>query len=60
MKELTHKDFFFCYTIELSDFLKENGISYIFKSRSIKDNAIFTLYQRTDGLKAKLDEFKNR
>jgi len=58
MNELSHKDFFFCYTLELSNYLKENGINYIFKSRSIKDGSIFTLYQKTDELRNLLITFK--
>lgn len=58
MKELTHKDFFFCYTIELSNYLKQHGVDYLFKSRSIKDGSIFTLYQKTDKLRELLISYK--
>lgn len=59
MKQLTDKDFFFCYTVELSTYLKENGVSYIFKGRSIKENNnIFTLYQKNDELQKLLDKYK--
>lgn len=58
MKKLTTKDFFFCYTIELSKYLSQNGVPYIFKGRSIKDNSIFTLYQKTSELQDLLTEFK--
>lgn len=56
--QLTSQNFFFCYTIELSNYLKENGINYIFKGRSIKDGSIFTLYQKTEKLQNLLNDFK--
>lgn len=58
MKKLTTQDFFFCYTKDLSNYLKENGVGYIFKSRSVKDGSIFTLYQKTDELMNLLIEYK--
>lgn len=58
MKHLTEQDFFFCFTKKLSIFLKEEGISYIIKARSIKDDAIYTVYQKTDELQRVLDKYK--
>lgn len=58
MKQLTEQDFFFCFTKKLSIFLKEEGISYIIKARSIKDNVIYTVYQKTDELQRALDKYK--
>lgn len=58
MKQLNEQDFFFCFTRKLSIFLKEEGISYIIKARSIKDNAIYTVYQKTDELQRALDKYK--
>lgn len=47
---ITTKDFYFCYTREISDLLKRHNISYILKAKSVRDDKIFTLYQRTEEL----------
>lgn len=57
MNELT-KDYFFCYTKSMSLYLKENGINYLFKAISIKNNQIFTLYKKTDELQKALDSYQ--
>ncbi|WP_342598800.1 hypothetical protein MHB48_15190 [Psychrobacillus sp. FSL H8-0483] len=58
MNEMT-KEYFFCYTKSMSNHLKECGINYIMKSRSIKNNQIFTLYAKSPELQKALDEYKN-
>lgn len=59
LEEVLNTDFFFCYTKELSLYLKEKNIPYILKARSIKDqNSIFTLYIKCKELQKALDEFK--
>ena len=60
MRNLNTSDFFFCYTKELSDFLSQNDLYYIFKAKSIKDNSVFTLYEKSDRLQGLLDEYKNQ
>lgn len=55
--QLSEKDFFFCFTKKLSIFLANEGISYIFKARSIKDSSIFTLYQKNEELQKALDKY---
>lgn len=61
MKQLTDKDFFFCYTVTMSMYLKEKGFSYLFKFRSIKEgNSICTLYQKSPELQQALDEYGNQ
>lgn len=47
MNKLTNKDFYFCYDAKMSSFLKEQGVEYILKARSCKDNRIFTIYERS-------------
>ncbi|MEK4628708.1 hypothetical protein MKZ17_10925 [Solibacillus sp. FSL R7-0682] len=42
--------FYYVYDVNLSKYIKSNGISYIIKARSIMDNRIFTMYERTDEL----------
>lgn len=57
--EATSNDFFFCYTKSLSLYLKEQGIPYIIKAKSIKDgDSIFTLYAKGEQLQSALDGFK--
>ncbi|MGI2326425.1 hypothetical protein [Planococcus sp. YIM B11945] len=56
--EATSNDFFFCYTKNLSLFLKEQGIPYIIKAKSIKDDSnIFTLYAKGEQLQRALDKY---
>lgn len=59
MKNPTDKDFFYCYTRVMSDYLKQHGIPYLFKFRSIKDNSICTLYYKTDELQRALNLFQS-
>ncbi|MGE6685340.1 hypothetical protein [Paenisporosarcina sp. NPDC076907] len=63
MKNLDHlhlcdRDFYFAYTKSMSIYLKERGISYIFKAKSIKNGETFTLYLKTSQLQKALDEYK--
>lgn len=54
---LCDRDFYFAYTKSMSIYLKEQGISYIFKAKSIKNNEIFTLYLKTSKLQNALNEY---
>ena len=56
-KQLTNNDFFFCYTLELSKYLQQKKIRYILKAKSIKDDNVFTLYQKNDELQEALKEY---
>lgn len=56
--EITNKDFFYCYDVECSKFLKEKGIPYLIKAKSVKDNAVFTMYVRNKELNNALMEYK--
>lgn len=58
LNEITEKDFFFCYTKKLSDFLRDNGMRYIIKAHSVKDGNLFSLYPRTSELTKLLIKFK--
>ncbi|MBY0221961.1 hypothetical protein ABZ756_03125 [Mammaliicoccus sciuri] len=59
-QQLTSNDFFFCYTRILSEYLKENGIFYLLKAKSIRDGNTFTLYLKTDELQKVLKEYNFR
>ncbi|MGF9975326.1 hypothetical protein [Viridibacillus arvi] len=56
--QLTIKNFFFCYDVKLSKFIKENNIPYFMKARSMKDNKIFTMYEQTEQLQTILTGWK--
>jgi hypothetical protein len=58
MTKIDNKNLFYCYTRKLSSYLCSEGIEYILKARSIKDDSIFTLYQKSDELQQALDKFK--
>lgn len=58
MKQITNKDFFYCYDVECSNFLKDKGISYLLKAKSVKDNKTFTMYLRNTELNKALMEYK--
>jgi len=46
----TDKDFLYCYDKELSNYFKKHNLRYIVKAKSIKDDKIFTMWQKTDEL----------
>ena len=50
MRELTDKDFYYCYDRYTSNYLRSHGQHYLLKAKSIKDDCIFTVYQRTEQL----------
>lgn len=52
-----NKEFYYVYDKELHKHIKNHGIPYIIKARSIRDGGIFTMYHRTDELLALLDEW---
>ena len=58
MVKLTDKNFLYCYNDDLSKFLSGKGVSYITKARSIKDNKIFTMYQKNKELFQLINEYK--
>ena len=45
-----NKEFYYVYDKELHKHIKNHGIPYIIKARSIKDGGIFTMYHRTNEL----------
>ncbi|MEK4030761.1 hypothetical protein MKZ02_19785 [Pseudobacillus sp. FSL P4-0506] len=60
MKNLTEKDFFFCYNYKLSAFLKYKGFHYITKAVNHKTDKMFSLYIKSDELQAALDEYRSQ
>ncbi len=58
MKLLTDRDFFFCYTVSMSMYLKEQGFNYVFKAKSVKNGETFTLYQKSTQLQKALEQYE--
>jgi hypothetical protein len=54
------KDFFYCYNINVSNFLTSKGISFIHIAREPKSNKLYSLYLKTNQLQAALKEYNNR
>ncbi|SER09163.1 hypothetical protein SAMN04487944_101198 [Gracilibacillus ureilyticus] len=51
-------NYFFCYSKDLSNFLKANGISYITKSINPKNKLTFTLFEKDNQLISTLKDYK--
>lgn len=57
-EQLTNRDFLYCYSPRLYRHLKQCGIKYILKAKSIKDDKIFTLYYRSHELQKALESYE--
>lgn len=57
---MTERDFFFCYNLRLSAFLRYKGINYITKAVNPKNQLMFSLYVKNDDLQKALDEYKSQ
>lgn len=57
-KQLTSKDFYYCYNKSKKDYLIKIGIRHITIAKSVKDDKVFWLYQKTDELLNALDEYR--
>ena len=53
------KDYYFCYSLELHKYLREQGFRYICKGRHPESLRIFTLYEVTPEFTEKLAEYTN-
>lgn len=53
-----NRDFFFCYSNQLSKFLHSKGIGYITIARDVHSEKIFSLYPKNMELRTALDEYK--
>lgn len=45
-----NEDYFYCYDRLLFDYLSNAGFRFITKARNIKDNRVFSLFERTNDL----------
>lgn len=53
-------DFFYCYNIDVSNFLKSKGIKFIHIAREPKSNKLYSLYFRTNELTKALIEYNKQ
>ena len=51
------KDYLYCYSVRLRDFLLDDGHKYICVGINEKSNTRFWLFEKTDGVKSSLDEY---
>lgn len=54
-----NKDYFFCYSHQLSKFLQSKKIGYITIAKDIYTDKIFSLYPKNQELQLALDEYKD-
>lgn len=52
-----NKEYFFCYSQRLSDFLKNKNVGYITIAKDMNTDRIFSLYPKSIELKEALDEY---
>ncbi|WP_219620074.1 DUF5659 domain-containing protein [Bacillus sp. T33-2] len=50
-------DFFYCYNIQVSEYLKSKGFKFIHIAREPKSNKLYSLYLRTDELNTAIKEY---
>lgn len=55
--EITTNDFYYCYDMNLSKFLRNKGIRYFHKAKSVKDDKIYTMYVDNKILRNAVNEF---
>lgn len=59
-KQLTTKDFFFCYNPSLMSYLLEQGLRFITCARHERTNDKFWMFQQSEKLTDALKEYKNK
>ncbi|MGM7635494.1 hypothetical protein [Bacillus sp. Hm123] len=55
---MTEKDFFFCYSKKLSNFLTYKEIKYITRAINPATKTMFSMYVKNETLQKALDEYK--
>lgn len=58
-KQLTNKDFFFCYNRDIYFYLIQNGLDFITIAKEPKNDKMFSLFYRSDKLESLLSEYNN-
>lgn len=55
---MTSKDFFFCYSKQLADYLKQQGFSLITIGRNVNTNTIYSMFLKSESLNHAIDEYR--
>lgn len=56
-KQLTNKDFFFCYNRDVYYYLTNNGVEFITIAREPKENKMFSLFHRSEKVERLLENY---
>ena len=59
-KQLTAKDYFYCYNPVLMAYLLKQGLRFVLCARHERTNNKFWLFQHSDKLSELLNEYKNK
>lgn len=54
------RQYFFCYDIELADYLKEEGFEVISKAKAISTDNVFWMFERDEELKEAIHFFQQQ
>lgn len=54
------RQYFFCYDIELADYLKEEGFEVISKAKAISTGNVFWMFERDEELKEAIHFFQQQ
>lgn len=55
---MNKNDFFFCYSLELSNFLRGKKIEFITIAQNPHTSKLFTLFPKSDRLNTAIQEYK--
>ena len=59
-RKLVNDKYFFCYNINLADYLMDNEIQVVTKARAISSDKVFWMFERSDGLDVAINEYKRQ
>lgn len=59
-RKLVNDKYFFCYNINLADYLMDNGIQVVTKARAISSDKVFWMFERSDELDVAINEYKRQ
>ena len=59
-RKLVNDKYFFCYNINLADYLMNNGIQVVTKARAISSDKVFWMFERSDELDVAINEYKRQ
>lgn len=60
MNQLTSKDFFYCYSPQLSKHLTNRGHQYIVVGVNPKSKQTYSMYLKSTGLSEAINEYRNK